>query len=244
MGGFSTVRSSAMRAAVVLVALVLATGCASIKLQNRQEYEGEKLARPDHILVHDFAATVEDLPDWSDAAQTNADVRADAKPEEIEAGRKLGVQMTDALVRRIVAMGLPAERATQATHPSPGDIVIVGYLTSVDEGSGFKRVVIGFGSGAAEVTSQVEGYLATENGLQKLGSGEATSTKGRSPGAVVPIIVTVVTANPIGLIVTAPIKIGSEMSGRNKIEGVGEKMADKIADELEKKFREQGWIAN
>ncbi|MDC1295865.1 hypothetical protein N8077_06010, partial [Myxococcota bacterium] len=59
---------------------------------------------------------------------------------------------------------------------------------------------------------------------------------------VVPLILTVATANPLGMIVMLPLKVGQEVTGRNKVEGVGKRMADKIADELEIKFREQGWI--
>lgn len=236
--------SGAMRLTAGLALLVLALGCGSIKITDRDEYKGEKLARPDHILIHDFAATVDDLPDWSDAAKANSGAQATATPEEIEVGRKLGVEMTTELVKRIDEMGLPAERATADSQPGDGDLVIVGYLSSVEEGSGFKRVVIGFGSGAAEVTSSVEGYLSTPQGLRKLGSGGLTSGKGHAPGVVVPLVVTAVTANPIGLIIMAPVKIGTEVSGRDTVKGVGKRMSDKIADELEKKFREQGWIAD
>lgn len=232
----------ALLLSMVAFTLALGSGCASIKVTDRDEYRGKKLARPDQILVHDFAATADDLPDWSDAAKTYADAGAEATESELEAGRKLGVEMTSSLVERIRAMGLNAERATATSQPSEGDIVIVGYLASVEEGSGFKRVVIGFGSGAAEVTSHVEGYLATAEGLRKLGSGGTTSGPGRSPGVVVPLIVTVATANPIGLLVTLPVKVGSEMTGGSTVEGVGKKMADKIADVLEEKFREQGWL--
>lgn len=236
--------SGAMRLSSGLALLALALACGSIKITDRDEYKGAKLARPDHILIHDFAATVDDLPEWSDAAKANSDAQATATPEEIEAGRKLGIEMTTELVKRIDEMGLPAERATADSQPSDGDIVIVGYLSSVEKGSGFKRVVIGFGSGAAEVTTQVEGYLSTPEGLRKLGSSGLTSGKGHAPGVVVPLVVTAVTANPIGLIIMAPVKIGSEMTGRDTVKGVGKRMADKIADELEKKFREQGWIAD
>ncbi len=236
--------SGAMRLSSGLALLALALACGSIKITDRDEYKGAKLARPDHILIHDFAATVDDLPEWSDAAKANSDAQATATPEEIEAGRKLGIEMTTELVKRIDEMGLPAERATADSQPSDGDIVIVGYLSSVEKGSGFKRVVIGFGSGAAEVTTQVEGYLSTPEGLRKLGSSGLTSGKGHAPGVVVPLVVTAVTANPIGLLIMAPVKIGSEMTGRDTVKGVGKRMADKIADELEKKFREQGWIAD
>lgn len=48
---------------VVVLTLALGSGCASIKVTDRDEYQGEKLARPDQILVHDFAATAADLPE-------------------------------------------------------------------------------------------------------------------------------------------------------------------------------------
>jgi hypothetical protein len=78
--------------------------------------------------------------------------------------------------------------------------------------------------------------------MRLLGSGDASSKKGRSPGVVVPLAVTVATANPIGLLVMTPVKVGSEIAGRSTVEGVGKKMAGEIADVLEEKFREQGWI--
>jgi hypothetical protein len=56
-------------------------------------------------------------------------------------------------------------------------------------------------------------------------------------------MVTIATANPIGLIVSLPVKVGSEMTGRSTVEGVGKRMADKIADVLEEKFQEQGWLS-
>ena len=114
--------SAAMRLTTGLALLALAMGCSSIKITDRDEYKGEKLARPDKILVHDFAATVDDLPKWSDAAMANSDAQAQANatPEEIEAGRKLGVEMTTELVKRIDKMGLPAERATADSQPSDG----------------------------------------------------------------------------------------------------------------------------
>ena len=238
--------SRTWQGAIAIACLIGTASCSSIKITNRDEYRGEKLARPDRILVHDFAAHPDDLPAWSEAARANqgseGSSHARVSADEAEVGRQLGIEMARALVKRIDEMGLQAERAAGARSPADGDIVIVGYLASVEEGSGFKRVVIGFGSGAAEVTTHVEGYLATSEGMRKLGSGDASSGKGRGPGVVVPLAVTIATANPIGLIVMTPIKVGSEITGRNTVEGVGKRMADTIADALEEKFREQGWI--
>ena len=48
-------------------------------------------------------------------------------------------------------MGLPAVAAAGQPAPQVDDIVLRGYFVSVDEGSAGKRVLVGFGSGAAEL---------------------------------------------------------------------------------------------
>ncbi len=45
------------RVALCLFALVALAGCASTKVTGSRNYQGERLARPDRIIVHDFAAT-------------------------------------------------------------------------------------------------------------------------------------------------------------------------------------------
>lgn len=229
--------------AASMVAVIAVLGCASTKVTDRETYQGKRLARPDRILVHDFAVTAAGLPKWSEAHDR---VAAPSKPntaEEIETGRQLGAQVAAELVAKIREMGLPAVRAAGQPAPTNGDIALVGYFASIDEGSRMKRVVIGFGTGAAELKTQVEGYLMTESGMRKLGSGGVESGGGgKSPGVVVPLIVTVATANPIGLAVGGAVKAQGELSGRTTIEGTAKRTADAIAEELRKAFQRQGWI--
>lgn len=231
-----------LRSLGVTVMIIALGGCASIDITERDEYRGGQLARPDRILVYNFAATIEDLPSWSDAARMSTASNADATAEEVEVGRELGSQIAKRLVEQIEEMGLPAVRVDRGALARDGDLVLVGHLSSVDDGSSFKRVVIGFGSGAPELTTVVVGYLATDTGFRKLGSAKLMSDSGAAPGIVLPLAVTVATANPIGLLIMLPLKVGGEMIGDSPIEGVGSDMADKIAEELEIKFREQGWI--
>ena len=139
-------------------------------------------------------------------------------------------------------MGLPAVHAAGQPAPRVGDIVIIGYFESIDEGSAAKRVAIGFGSGAAELTTQVEGYLMEAQGLRKLGSREIDSAGGKTPGVAVPLAVTLATANPIGLIVGGAMKVGGEATGSSTIKGSAKRTAKKIADELRVSFEKQGWI--
>jgi hypothetical protein len=224
------------------VALAAAAGCASTNVIARERYEGEKLARPDLIIVYDFAATPSDIPRWAAGASRYVAGGEQQTAEEIATGRELGAHVAAQLVEEIQGMGLPAVRAAGQPAARIGDIVIVGYFESVDEGSVAKRVVLGFGSGAVELKTLVEGYLMTDRGPRKLGSGEVDSGGGKGPGVAVPLAVTVATANPIGLIVGGAVKVGGEVSGKSTIEGSAERTAHAIAEELRGAFERQGWI--
>jgi hypothetical protein len=93
------------------------------------------------------------------------------------------------------------------------------------------------------LATQVEGYLMTEQGLRKLGSREIKSGGGgKTPGIMVPLAVTIATANPIGLIVGGAVKVGGEVTGKSTIKGSAKRTAKKIADELRVAFEKQGWI--
>ena len=225
-----------------LFVLVVLAGCASTKVTNQEIYVTEKIARPDHIFVYDFAATPADVPASSVLAGRYSDSRTSQTSEEIATGRRLGAQIAAQLVERIRGMGLPAERGSVETRLQINDLVIRGYLVSVEEGSQGERVAIGFRAGVSELKTAVDGYQMTAQGLCKLASGTVKSSGGKTPGAAVPLAVMLATENPVGLIVSGTMKIGGEVSGRSKIEERANQTAKEIAQRLKKRFEQLGWI--
>jgi Domain of unknown function (DUF4410) len=223
------------------LALLLMAGCASTEVTERERYEGAQLARPDRIIVHDFTANPAEVPSGSAFAAEMADV-GEPTPEQIEVGRKLGAQVASELVTELRDMGLPAVRAAGQPPPRPDDIVLRGYFVSVDEGRAGRRVLVGFGSGAAELKTAVEGYQMTAQGLRPLGRGEVRSEGGKLPGMVLPAAVLAATASPIGLIVGGTAKATGEVTGSETIEGAAERTAKEIAAQLRTAAEEQGWI--
>jgi Domain of unknown function (DUF4410) len=223
------------------LALVVMTGCASTEVTERQRYEGEKLARPDRIIVHDFTGNPADVPPESPFAAQFAGI-VPPTPEQREVGRKLGAQIAQKLVADLEGMGLPAVAAAGQPPPQVDDIVLRGYFVSIDEGSAGRRVLVGFGSGAAEMRAAVEGYQMTAQGLRLLGSGEVASEGGGMPGVAVPLAVLAATASPIGLIVGGTAKATGEVTGSETIEGAAKRTADEIAAQLRTAAEEQGWI--
>jgi len=227
--------------AVWSFSLVVLAGCASTEVTERQAYEGEKLARPERIIVHDFTGDPSQVSPESPFAAQLTDAVAPT-PEQRDLGRQLGVQIARDLAADLQGMGLPAVSAAGQPAPQVNDIVLRGYFVSVDEGSAGKRVLVGFGSGAAEMRAAVVGYQMTAQGPRLLGSGEVGSEGGNMPGMAVPLAAFIATANPIGLIVGGGAKLYGEETGSDTIEGAAERTADEIAAQLRTAAEEQGWI--
>jgi uncharacterized protein DUF4410 len=225
-----------------LFALVLIAGCASTETSNRQILVNEKIPRPARIWVYDFAATPAEIPADSALAGKQLEDPTPQTPEQIATGRQVGAQIATQLVEEINGMGLLAARASSRTTPAINDLVIRGYLLSIDEGDATKRVAIGFGSGASQLSAAVEGFQVTTQGLRKLGSGNVDAGGGKTPGGAVGVAALIVTGNPVGLIVGGGAKAYGEYSGSSKIEGRAKAIAKEIADKIKPRFQQQGWI--
>ena len=225
-----------------LFARVVVAGCASTKVTNRQILVNGRIPRPDHILVYDFVATPSDVPADSALAGKTFEPSAPQTAEQIEVGRQLGALIAAQLVEKIRAMGLPAEQPSRGTRLQVNDVMIRGYLVSIDQGSAVERVAIGFGAGGSELKTVVEGYQMTARGLRKLGSGTVDAGGGKTPGAALGVIGLAATANPAGLIVSSGMKVYGEASGSSKVEGRAKATAEEIAAQLQSRFQQQGWI--
>ena len=163
--------------------------------------------------------------------------------QEIAVGRRLGTLVAHRLVRKILDMGMPAQRAGFGPAAQLGDVLITGQFITIREGDRAKRVIIGFGAGGAKLRTHIEGYLVTERGHRLLGARQVGTAGGKKPGLLVPGIVTAVTKNPMGLIASSVMSIRAERVKRTEtLEGAAKRTTDEIAKELKKIFQRQGWI--
>ncbi len=230
-------------AAAWLLALVVVAGCAGSDVTARRSTVGdEQLARPGRIIVHSFAATPGDIP--ADSAITGQYDRRDTPQtaQEVAVGRKLGDQVATRLVDEILKMGLPAERAGGGPAPQLGDLIIKGEFISIDEGSRLKRMLIGFGAGAAELKTFVEEYQVTVGGLRPLGSVEVKAGGGKTPGMLVPVVGGAVAGRAAtSAAISGGMNVAQEM-GPESIEGAAKRTAKEIAKVLSEAFKKRGWI--
>ena len=220
----------------------LLAGCASTDVTSRHRLVYSRLPKPNHIFVYNFADASAEVP--ADSFFAGLDYAPVAPPtaEQVALGRELGTDIAAQLVVDITELGLPAVQTASPVGLQVNDIVIRGYLVSIESGSTAKRMTLGFGSGGSELTTVIEGYQMTATGLRKLGSATTGAKSGKGPGASLGAAGWLITGSPVGLIVGGGMKVYGEASGSAKIEGRAKATAKEIADLLKQRFQEEGWI--
>ena len=226
--------------------LLLVAGCASTDVTQRQYYQGAALPRPAHILVYDFTADPSLVPAESSFSTSGALSHYSMAPADIGLTAQLGAEVARQVTAQLQQAGLPAVQAGSLAAGRPAiqvnDVEIHGYFVSVEEGSAMKRMLIGFGSGNAELTTAVEGFQMTPQGLRILGSGVVESGANKTPGVILPAAVMAATASPIGLIVGGTVKLAGEATGNATIEGNAKRTADLVSKQLLDAAKRQGWL--
>lgn len=220
----------------------LLAGCASTKVTNREQLVTGPIPKPGNILVYDFVATPSDVPSDSALAGEKDLDTTPPTAEEVAEGKKLGAEIASQLAEQIRDMGMPAQEASTQMKPQLNDIVIRGYLLSVKEGSAAARVVVGFGAGKSSLSTLVEGYQMTPQGLRKLGVATIDAGGNKSPGMILGVATFLATKNPAGLIINAGVQTYGVASGNDSVTGRAKATAKEIAEVLKKRMQELGWV--
>jgi hypothetical protein len=198
----------------------------------RDVLEGEAPA-PRAIYVADFAAD----PDAFKAPSGIVSEVLDERPRLLEGGGGIlgdrlasdapdPAQVVDQLAASITQglndqkLGYPAERIAPGTPLPASGWIVRGRIVSVDPGNRAERAVVGFGTGQATASVEVE--------VDRLEPGKQTpvirfgtqSDSGKAPGAVV-------TMNPY--VAAAKFVIGKGATSRD-INAMGAEIAKQIAD--------------
>ncbi|HJO96176.1 MAG TPA: DUF4410 domain-containing protein [Victivallales bacterium] len=226
-----------------LFVLLLVAGCSSTKITSGQILVANRLPRPGTIWVYDFVAKPVDMQVGSSSTGETSEPSKPLTPKEIQIAKQLGKSITAQLIQQINAMGLHAELATSSSKPQVNDIVLRGYLYSVEAGNAAKRIFIGFGYGASMLKTIIEGYQMRANGLHKLSSADLAASGGELPGGgAMSVTSFLIYSNPITLIIGPAVKGIQEIRGGPTLEGRVTNTASKIADVLKVRFQEEGWI--
>ncbi len=230
--------------AACLFTALLVVGCAGANVSDQQSNVATDaiILKPARVIVYDFASTPEAVPPDSAIAGLYRQRTTPQTPEEIELGRSLGAKVSARLVEELNKNGIAATAAATGPVPHPGDAVIRGEFVTIDKGNRTKRMLIGFGAGAAGLETLVEGYVVTTAGLVPLGSAQIETSGGKMPGMLVPIgagaaMGTVATSVAISGTANVLQELGPE-----GLDGAAKRTAKEIAKVIVKAYEERGWM--
>ncbi len=221
--------------------LALLAGCASTSARPVSSYSGPTLAKPERVLVVDFAVSPDQVSLNRGPFESRAEPSRGTSPnaEQLKLGQEVATVLSEELVKRIRALGLAAERASAGKKAELGTMVIEGQFVSIDEGSRAKRLVVGFGAGGSVVKTMAQVYVGGPSGPVLAQTFETEAKSAPTPG-----LVGGGPAAAAGRVVVAgaaaAVKAGTEL--RKGVAAAAERTADELAERLGEFFVAQGWI--
>ena len=221
--------------AVCVLAVMLLTGCVRTDVQLMIEYDGTKqLPQPDLVQIYDFVSSSDDTSSDSTATSEAAD--------KIDVGRAVTIALAEALVEEIEKLGLPAERVIDDISGEGNILSIGGEFLHIDEGSRFKRMVIGFGVGSSEVNTIVHSHLQTGDNKKLVQEFLATAKGSDKPG-MGPMSGLGAPAGHAASSAAVSTGVGAvSEKRRSNVEVLAQRLAKEIIKHMVPFFTRQGWI--
>ncbi len=176
----------------------------------------DTLARPDRVLVHDFAVTLEEpeIGVGVDSRTSGGAGSAGQTQDDIRAGKSFATALTDNLVTELRRRGIDAYRAIEAAPPAENTASIKGrFLRTSQKG---ENTLVGFDLGSGQVRTHMWILQGTELRLGVVAEGDTVTPIDLKPGS------------------------GSMLSGA--VEAGAKQTAAQVAERIVDYYKRRGWI--
>jgi hypothetical protein len=234
-------RSMTPLAGILITSLLtIAMGCASSGVTpTAGSGDPGMLPRPSVVFVYDFAVSSDDVVIDTFGAEFMSE--GNQLTEEEQQAYATANALSEALVEQLGKKGIRAQRANDGDIPPLHAIVLKGQFITIDEGSRFKRMVIGFGAGSSELRASVQAYQATKRGLRRIAEAEADASGSKMPGMAIPVAGGAAMGSAAtSAVISGGMNIAKETKGA--LNPDAERMAKKIAERAKAFYVRQGWL--
>jgi hypothetical protein len=227
----------ANRAIAATFAATVAIGCTPAQKASQILYADEPMDEPPLVLVYDFAVDSDDVViDLFGPAFLPARAGRAEAPDRDEI---VANTLAAAIVEKLRARGIRAERAGARTTPPREAILVKGQFVTVKDDGETPRMVIGLGPESETLRIQVQAYQVAENGAlrriaeREVGGSGPTPFAGPRDPAVAP--------RPSS---SAVISGGLTFVLRSQanVEADAGRLAELFAERAFDFYRRQGWL--
>ena len=167
----------------LLLALTLA-GCASASVTEEKQNVPINSTRPAQIVVYPFAADSAEVTLNQSIVQRayRSMSNQDASLQQTKIAHETARSICDEVAAKLNKKGYQAVCQERGTQVAGNNVVVVdGEFTNISEGNRLRRLVIGFGAGAAVLDSSVEVFRKPRTAPARLWTSPPTPTAERCP---------------------------------------------------------------
>jgi len=220
--------------------IAIGLGCASAGVTPMPGTRDDSmLPRPSVVYIYDFAVSSNDVV--IDTLGSEFISEGEKLSEEEQQAYATANALSEAIVEQLRKEGINAQRANDGDIPPLHALVLKGQFITIDEGSRFKRMVIGFGAGSSELRANVQAYQETARGLHPIGEAVAEAKGSKTPGMAIPVAGGAAMGSAAtSAIVSGGMNIARETRGAMNPDV--ERMAKKIAERAKAFYVRQGWL--
>jgi hypothetical protein len=219
-------------------------GCASAAVTQQAQRGPADYDRPTQIVVYPFAADATDVTLNQSIIQKA--YRGATSDNENAAQLQIARDTTQAVCQQVVSdltgQGYNAVCVQRGTYVAGGNILIVdGALTNISEGNRLRRLVIGFGTGASTLDSNVSMYQRVGGTLNQVLAFSTHADSGKMPGAAVMAPVGVAAGGGAAAVVGMNAAVGGAKTYSSSTSSLAKKTSDQIVKTVTDYTARAGW---
>lgn len=236
----SVIVSRTARLTPLIAALVLVSGCAQTAVRPLAQIADRQLPRPTRIIVYNFAIDGKDVSEYQGILRQQPS-NGDPLDRQRIIAEKTTKTLTEHLTDGLRQLGFTVASAEPGTALREQDLLIDGRFVRVDEGSPLRRLVLGFGAGAARMDTLVQAYYGAER--RRILEFATQAQSGSMPGAVATAPASAAAPLSVGVGIAATGAVSRGIQGDlTSAEQMAAATAEQAARFLSEFFARQGWI--
>jgi hypothetical protein len=231
------------RRAYLLGVLVLA-GCASAAVTQQAQRAPADYDRPSQIVIYPFAANPAEVTlNQSIIQKAYRGATGDNQnADQLQIAHDTAQAICQQVVSDLTSQGYNAICAQRGTFVAGGNILIIdGALTNISEGNRLRRLVIGFGTGASTLDSNVSMYQRIGGNLNQVLAFSTHADSGKMPGAAVMAPVGVAAGGGAAAVVGMNAAVGGAKTYSSSTSSLAKKTSDQIVKTVTDYTARAGW---
>jgi hypothetical protein len=237
-------RSGRAFAAVLAAAAPIA--CTPPQAVRQILYAEEPMEQPPLVLVYDFAVDPADVvvdffgPAFLPLRAARAEPLEPAAPPSQGRDEIVANTLAAAMVEKLRARGIRAERAGARTTPPREAILVKGQFVTVNGDAESPRMAIGLGPDSSTLRIQVQAYQVGENGALRRIAEREVGGVGIVPAVMPSESATVAPRSATSAVITGGLTF--VLRSQANIEADAERLAELFAERAFDFYRRQGWL--